>query len=94
MFRAAVTITAAVATMLVLKDGQVLQQAGLVSSCSVVASYDGKPGFWQACRPGRLEGRPDLSRMSCASAGLRANVEYWRCQAQIGSGASAAKTRK
>ena len=45
----------------------------------------GEAGYWEACRPGRLEGRPDLKRKSCEPVGLAEGVEYWRCPSPIDS---------
>ncbi len=76
--------TAAVAAVLfAVKDGRMLEEAGLVGSCSSVATPAGQTGFWHACRPGKLEGRPDLALKSCVSEGTSGEVEYWRCPARI-----------
>lgn len=85
MFKAALLIAAIIATMVVIKDGRMLREAGLLSSCTSLTSFDGEAGHWHACRPGRLEGRPDLSRRSCTSHGIRAGYEYWRCPEEIGT---------
>jgi hypothetical protein len=80
-------VTAALAgAMFAVKDGRVLARAGLLGSCSAVAAPAGDPAAWQECRAGRLEGRPDLSRRSCTSEGVVAEVEYWRCPARIVAG--------
>jgi hypothetical protein len=51
---------------------------GLTGSCAAVANAsDGTQ--WEACKSGRIAGRPDLSKDSCTSAGLRGRLEYWRC---------------
>ena len=82
-----VATTAAIAAVLAFaKDGRVLSSAGLVATCSVVTAPAGDPGIWQACRPGKLEGRPDLSRKSCVSQGESGVMEVWRCPAPIESG--------
>ncbi len=83
MFRAALIIAAIIATMVVVKDGRVLREAGLLSTCTALTSFEGEAGYWHACRPGRLEGRPDLSRRSCRSHGVRSCYEYWRCPEAI-----------
>ena len=78
-----VLATALIAAALgAVKDGRVVARAGLVASCSAVSeNADGTEV--QACRPGRLEGRPDLSRKSCVSNGVRDRVEYWSCPAPV-----------
>ena len=81
---------AAFALMLAVKDGRVLAEAGLVGSCSAVRAPAGDAFDWQACRPGRLEGRPDLARKSCTSRGVVDGVEFWRCPAAVDSSRAAA----
>jgi hypothetical protein len=72
------------AVMVAIKDGRVLEQTGLVGSCSTVPAPGGQSGYWHACEKGRLEGRPDLTRKSCVSAGLVGTAEYWRCPTPLG----------
>jgi hypothetical protein len=80
-------VTVAVAgAMFAVKDGSLLARAGLVGSCSAVAAPAGDSGEWQACRAGRLEGRPDLSRTSCTSESVVGEFEYWRCPAPLAAG--------
>jgi hypothetical protein len=86
LFRGLVVAAALVGLMVAAKDSQALRQSGLVARCTVVAAPVGADGVWQACRPGKLEGRPDLRRRSCVSAGTVARVEYWQCPAVIASG--------
>lgn len=71
------------AGMGVVKDGRVLSQAGLVATCSPVATPAGHTGAWQACKAGRLEGHHDLTRSSCVSQGTARGIEYWRCPAPL-----------
>jgi hypothetical protein len=88
MLRAAAVVLLIVAAMVTIKDGRALRETGLIASCNAVAAPAGQNGFWEACRPGKLEGRPDLKRHSCESIGVSANVEFWRCPSPIKSGAS------
>ncbi len=82
-----VLVAALVAALMVaVKDGRVLRHAGLTGSCSSVATPAGQSGSWKACRAGRLEGRPDLSRDSCTSVERVGPLEYWRCPAPLGTG--------
>jgi hypothetical protein len=69
------------ALMVGLKNGTVLKKAGLTGSCTVVqTSADAQVN---ACRAGRLEGRPNLSKHSCVSTGMKGTYEYWRCPAAV-----------
>jgi hypothetical protein len=83
VFKAALLVAAIIATMVVIKDGRVLREAGLLSTCTALTSFEGERGYWHACRSGRLEGRPDLGRRSCKSHGVRSGYEYWRCPEAI-----------
>ena len=68
------------ALMVVIKDGRVLRTAGVTGSCSVVQVFSDSSEL-TACRPGKLQGRPDLSRSGCRAVGSRAKVWYWSCPA-------------
>jgi hypothetical protein len=88
MSRILATVALVVLAMALVKDGRVLHRVGLTGGCTAVATVsDGTQ--WEACRPGRLEGRPDLSKDSCTSAGLRGRVEYWHCPAPLATAMAA-----
>ncbi|HVA31346.1 MAG TPA: hypothetical protein VMU58_08745 [Gaiellaceae bacterium] len=73
------------ALMVVVKDGRVLRDVGLTGSCSVAQTYtDGTQ--LEACRAGKLAGRPDLSRDSCRNVGVTGTYDYWHCPASLGAG--------
>jgi hypothetical protein len=86
MFRMFVVAALIVAAMVAIKDGRPLKRTGLVAVCAEVTPPPGQSGFWEACKAGKLEGRPDLTRRPCNSVGIVDNVEYWRCPERIGSG--------
>lgn len=66
--------------MLAVKDGRVLRATGLTGSCTVaVTAADGAQ--LDACRPGKLDGRPDLSKQGCTADGISGTYEYWQCPA-------------
>lgn len=68
--------------MLAVKDGRVLRLTGLTASCTVVrTAVDGSQ--LDGCRPGLLEGFPDLTRQSCTGAGVSGQMQYWRCPAPL-----------
>jgi hypothetical protein len=79
-----------VGAMVAVKDGRVLRDAGLTGSCSSVSTPTGQNTFWKACKKGRLDGRPDLSRQGCTAVSIKSGVEWWRCPASIGSSRAAA----
>lgn len=85
MFRVAAIVVLAVALLVTMKDGRALRDTGLIASCTAVAAPAGQEGVWEACRPGKLEGRPNLKRKSCESIGTAAGIEYWRCPSQVES---------
>jgi hypothetical protein len=73
------------ALMLVIKDGRASRNLGLTGSCQAVAAPHGVDGIWEACKRGRLEGAPDLSRQGCKSVSFLGKRELWRCPASIKS---------
>jgi hypothetical protein len=73
----------AAALMVGAKDGRLLDRAGLTGSCTSVAGPRGDPMAWEACRPGKLEGYPDLTRRSCTPERRVARLQYWRCPAKV-----------
>lgn len=85
IFRIVAAAVVILALMVLIKDGRVLRNAGIVGSCSVVQkASDGTE--WAACRPGRLEGKPDLSKRSCTRVGANGDLDYWRCPSQVDAG--------
>jgi hypothetical protein len=73
------------ALMLVVKDGRLLRKAGLTGACSAVQTL-GNGTQLEACRPGKLAGRPDLSHQGCQDAGVSGTYQYWHCPAAVSSG--------
>ena len=72
------------AAMVAVKDGRILRTTGLTATCALVQrAPDGVE--LDACRPGKLEGRPDLSRRGCTDAGTNGTYQYWRCPASTAS---------
>jgi hypothetical protein len=79
--------TLVLALMVAVKDGRILSKTGLAGSCSVVqVAADGSE--LQACRAGKLEGRPDLRRDGCRDAGVSGSYGYWRCPSSVAVGAN------
>jgi hypothetical protein len=73
----------AVGFMSAVKDGRMLKGTGITASCSIVqTASDGSE--LAACRPGKLEGLPDLTRRGCTNAGVTGTNQYWRCPATAG----------
>jgi hypothetical protein len=83
MYRVAVAAAVILAAMILVKDRSVLERTGLLSSCTAVTAPPGDFNFWEACKPGKLEGRPNLVRRSCESVRIVGKVEYWRCPAPL-----------
>jgi hypothetical protein len=70
------------ALMVGVKDGRILRVAGLTGSCTVVqTTVDGTQ--LEACKAGKLEGMPDLSRNGCTDVGTATGREYWKCPAPL-----------
>jgi hypothetical protein len=72
-----------VGVMAAIKDGRVLKDAGLLSSCTALAS-DGKSDQTEmSCSKGRIDGWPDLTNKQCTLISLGRHQEYWRCLAPV-----------
>jgi len=70
--------------MVAVKNGRLLQSSGLTAVCTVAqTAADGTQ--IEACRPGKLQGMPDLSTNGCRSTGSAGTYVYWRCPAPVAS---------
>ena len=83
MLRTIVACGAVVAAFMgAVKDGRLLEKAGLTGHCQVLTTaQDGTQ--MTACHPGWLEGAPDLTRHACSQAGGAGTTVYWRCPAPV-----------
>ena len=80
MLRIAVIALCIVAAMVAVKDGRILHTSGLTGSCTLVSTNpDGS--VVDACKGGKLEGRPDLTKRGCTAAGISGAYGYWHCPA-------------
>lgn len=73
------------ATLAVVQQKQVLQNAGLFGSCSEIATPASQSGVWHKCVPGKLTGTPGLSRGSCTRVRHNAIRDIWRCPTALES---------
>ena len=69
--------------MAAIRDGRVLRESGLLSSCSPAVVSGKQDTTLESCSKGRLDGFPDLTNKSCALVSARPNRQYWRCEAPI-----------
>jgi hypothetical protein len=73
----------AIGAMVAIKDGRVLRDAGLLSSCSAVAA-NGRTGANElSCSKGRLDGFPDLTNKACDLVSVSPSREVWRCPVPV-----------
>ena len=72
-----------IGVMAAVKDGRVLRDAGLLSTCTAVTVNDKTDPTVLRCSSGRLDGYPDMTPKSCTLIGMHANRQYWRCQAPV-----------
>ena len=73
----------AIGLMAAIRDGRILRDAGLLSSCSPAVVNGKQDGTLQSCSKGRLDGFPDLTNKSCTLVSVRPTSELWRCEAPI-----------
>jgi hypothetical protein len=72
-----------VGAMAAIRDGRVLRDAGLLSSCSVSSANGHADPTVMSCSKGRLDGFPDLTNKSCKLIVVRTHREFWRCDAPV-----------
>lgn len=73
----------AIGAMAAIKDGRVLRDAGLLSSCTATAT-NGRSGANElSCSKGRLDGFPDLTGKACDLISATRNREVWRCPVAV-----------
>jgi hypothetical protein len=69
--------------MAAIRDGRILRDAGLLSSCNAVV-VNGKPDpTVLSCSKGRLDGFPDMSDKACHLVSVQSKHELWRCEAPV-----------
>ena len=73
----------AIGLMAAIRDGRILRDSGLLSSCSPAVVGGKQDPTLQSCSKGRLDGFPDLTNKSCELVSVRPNRELWRCQAPV-----------
>ena len=72
-----------VGVMAAIRDGRILRDAGLLSTCNPV-TINGQPDpTLLSCTKGRLDGWPDMTNNSCNLIAVHPTREYWRCQAPV-----------
>jgi hypothetical protein len=69
--------------MAAIRDGRILKDAGLLSSCHPVIVNGSPDATVQSCSKGRLNGFPDLTNKSCQLVSVRPQRQLWRCEAPI-----------
>jgi hypothetical protein len=72
-----------IGAMTAIKDGRILRDAGLLSSCNAVVVNGQASPTLQSCSKGRLDGFPNLTGQSCVLISVRPSREVWRCQAPV-----------
>jgi hypothetical protein len=77
-----------IGAMAAIRDGRILRDAGLLSSCSAAAVNGHDEPTVMSCSKGRLDGFPDLTNKSCKLIVARPKRQYWRCDAPVVSSQS------
>jgi hypothetical protein len=72
-----------IGAMAAVRDGTVLRDAGLLSSCHAVTVNGNVDPTTLSCSAGRLDGFPDMTPKSCQLISTRAKRQYWRCDAPV-----------
>jgi hypothetical protein len=72
-----------IGVMAAIKDGRILRDAGLLSSCSAVVVNGQSDPTLLSCSKGRLDGWPDMTNNSCSLLSVHPTREFWKCQAPV-----------
>jgi hypothetical protein len=73
----------AIGLMAAIRDGRIMRDAGLLSTCTAVTVNGKVDPTLVSCAKGRLDGFPDLTNKSCQLVSVRRQNEYWRCEAPV-----------
>ncbi len=72
-----------IGAMAAIRDGRVLRDAGLLSSCNV-ATVNGKiEPMVMSCSKGQLDGYPNLTNKACRLISVTPGRQFWRCETPI-----------
>ena len=83
VIRIAIVAALIASAMVAVQQGRVLQKAGLVGYCHVIATPAGQTGSWHECVPGKITGTPGLSLSSCTRVRHSAAGDLWRCPTEL-----------
>jgi hypothetical protein len=72
-----------IGVMVAIKDGRILRDAGLLSSCTTVSANSSDAPTLLRCTKGRLDGWPNETNNSCNLIAVHPNRQYWRCAAPV-----------
>jgi hypothetical protein len=87
LLRVLVVAALAMALLVAVKNGHILKTTGLTGTC-LVARTNADGTQLEACRAGKLQGKPDLSADGCKDVGAQGPYEYWHCPAAVASQAN------
>jgi hypothetical protein len=73
----------AIGAMAAIRNGTILRDAGLLSSCRAVTVNGNYDPTTLSCSKGRLDGFPDMTPKSCHLISTRPKRQYWRCDAPV-----------
>jgi hypothetical protein len=73
----------AIGAMAAIRNGTILRDAGLLSSCRAVTVNGSYDATTLSCSKGRLDGFPDMTPKSCHLISTRPKRQYWRCDAPV-----------
>lgn len=72
-----------IGVMAAIRDGRLLKDAGLLSTCNAAPASGKADPTLLACTSGRLDGFPDMTSKSCTLLAAHPKREYWRCPAPV-----------
>jgi hypothetical protein len=78
----------AIGLMAAIRDGRILRDAGLLSTCNAVVVKGQPDPTLLGCSKGRLDGFPDMTDKACHLVSVQPSREFWRCEAPVVSSQS------
>jgi hypothetical protein len=72
-----------IGAMAAIRNGTVLRDAGLLSSCQAITVNGQLDPTMLSCSKGRLDGFPNMTTKSCHLISAHPNRQYWRCDAPV-----------
>jgi hypothetical protein len=72
-----------IGVMAAIRDGRLLKDAGLLSTCNAASVNGRSEPTVLSCTKGKLDGFPDMTSKACTLIQQQGNRQFWRCPAPV-----------